>query len=154
MLGVYALVVAVVLLALGVYVLRLSRRDSPELQAFHARAVPVQAQVLELRRRVSYRHDGPNEVYRAALLRFPLPDGRIVEAESMGASKLAPAQPGETVAVRYDPQDPTRVDLAEGRGRARSQSCALTGLGVLLCFVGVVLVMFTVFVTVVLRMMS
>jgi len=47
------------------------------------------------------------------IVRFELPDGRAVEAQSRYGSRPAPASEGDTVSVLYDPRDPRRVQIGE-----------------------------------------
>ena len=53
----------------------------------------------------------------APVLRFLLPDGRQVDAESYEEVKRSPPS-GARVAVRYDPEDPTRCRV-DGRDAGR-----------------------------------
>jgi hypothetical protein len=64
------------------------------------------------------------------VLRFELPDGRPVEAESTFGSNPSPAREGDTVTVLYDPADPTdaRVEGFLSSGRLASVIGLLIGL--------------------------
>jgi hypothetical protein len=64
------------------------------------------------------------------VLRFELPDGRSVEAESTFGSNPPPARDGDTVTVLYDPADPTdaRVEGFLSSGRLHAVVGLLIGL--------------------------
>jgi hypothetical protein len=62
------------------------------------------------------------------VVRYDLPDGRTIEAQSSYGGRTAPPE-GSTVTVLYDPADPARVELEGGHATG-------TFLAVLLGFIG------------------
>ena len=62
------------------------------------------------------------------VVRFELPDGRTIEAQSSYGGRTAVPE-GATVTVLYDPADPTRIELEGGRATG-------TFLAVILGFIG------------------
>lgn len=97
---------------------------------FMLSAVTTQAQVLDLRYRSSRSNTSGRSGYYVPLLRFALPDDRIVEAQTSYGTNPPPAQPGDVVPVRYDPANPTRVELATGLGQGGTISTFFVIFGV------------------------
>jgi Protein of unknown function (DUF3592) len=62
------------------------------------------------------------------VVRFELPDGRTIEAQSSYGGRTAVPE-GATVTVLYDPAEPTRIELEGGRATG-------TFLAVILGFIG------------------
>ena len=86
------------------------------------------------------RNDPDSEGYDSlfATVRFRLADGSEVEAETMtnvGADDAV----GKPVDVRYDPADPTQMDLASSP--ARIAGWALVGVGLLLGLIGLLILL-------------
>jgi hypothetical protein len=73
--------------------------------------------------------DGINEQRAFPVLRFALPDGRVVHTESDVGSSPSPVRTGDRVTVLYDPADPTRARVA-------STTVTATIAGVMLSFIG------------------
>jgi hypothetical protein len=70
-----------------------------------------------------------SERYAYPVVRFPLPDGRVVHTESDVGSSPSPVRAGDRVDVLYDPADPTRA-------RVSSTTVTSTILSVMLIFIG------------------
>ncbi len=140
------LLTGLVALAGGVYFLVWGRRQARTAHAFGATALPAQAVVTDLRLRHQTHNQEHDDGYWVPVVRFVLPDGRQVEAETLVGSMPAPAKVGDRVPVRYDPADPHRVNLSAGRAQPASLGClwttlgsVLVGLGLLVLLVWVVL---------------
>jgi Protein of unknown function (DUF3592) len=73
--------------------------------------------------------EGTNRRYAYPVVRFPLPDGRVVHTESDVGSSPSPVSAGDRVDVLYDPVDPTRARVA-------STTITSTILSVMLIFIG------------------
>jgi hypothetical protein len=138
------------LIALGAWTVVKGRGDSAAADAFVRDAVVTEADVTDLRLKVDHRVND-RDAFFFPVVRFTLPDGRVVEAETMLGAKPAPTRVGRRVPVRYDPADPSRVVLAEGRARAGSVGCARVGLGLALVAVGLFVCLFWVLLAVVLE---
>jgi hypothetical protein len=123
------LVAAAVSAAAGVYFLTWGARGRRTAAAFQRTAVGTTAEVTDLRLRHQSHNREHDDGYWVPVVRFALPDGRIVETETRVGSMPAPARVGETVEVRYDPDDPRRVDLRHGAARSGSLGCLWSGLG-------------------------
>ncbi|MGC1206322.1 MAG: DUF3592 domain-containing protein [Ornithinimicrobium sp.] len=106
---------------------------------FLATSVTTQAQVLDLRYRQTPSHSASRGTYHP-LLRYTLPDGRIVEAEASYGSSPAPATQGQVVPVRYDPKNPTTVQLANGLVNVANVWVFFIILGLLFFVIGVVVI--------------
>jgi hypothetical protein len=123
------LVAAAVAAAAGVYFLTWGARGRRTATAFQRTAVGATAEVTELRLRHQSHNREHDDGYWVPVVRFALPDGRVVETETLVGSMPAPARVGETVEVRYDPDDPRRVDLRHGAARSGSLGCLWSALG-------------------------
>lgn len=126
-------------IAVGVWFALFGRGVARADAAFRRRAHVVEAEVLELR--TYYGEDAEIEDASGTwrhhpVVRFPLPDGRVVEAETMTGSSLAPAHAGERLQVRYDPSDPTHVDIVGGPAQRSMISGIHMALGVVLALTG------------------
>jgi len=72
------------------------------------------------------------------LVRYTLPDGRTVEAQSGYGGRTAPPE-GSAVDVLYDPADPARIELAGGRATGTFLAVILGFMGAGLLGLGAVL---------------
>jgi hypothetical protein len=100
-----ALVVSVLLALRGARERRLARH-------FEARAVAGTAEVVEARPKDVAVAGEPATIY-FHLVRLALPDGSTTTAETMAGTQPPVPRVGERVAVRYDPEHPERVVLAD-----------------------------------------
>lgn len=98
-----ALVFSVLLALRGVRERRLAA-------AFAERAVATTAEVLEARAKDVAMAGEPATIY-FHLVRFALPDGEQVTAETMAGIEPPVPRVGDRVEVRYDPEHPGRVAL-------------------------------------------
>lgn len=107
------LLIPVGFVAMGLFFAWLGLRSRRAIKSFKARAQRTNGEVTELRRHYSRSStsDGADGPVFHPVVRFALPDGREVEAESLSGSNPAPAKVGATVEVLYDPADPTRFRL-------------------------------------------
>lgn len=96
-----------VILGLGIRMMLRSHR-------FEQRALRANGVVTQLR----WSSAGGDGMAAFPVLRFELPDGRIVEAQAQQGSNPPPAQEGQPVVVLYDPDDPTIVRLQGWKGSA------------------------------------
>lgn len=117
--------------------------------AFLRRARPARARVVDIRERSRVRAQQLPTYFPVVV--FDLPDGGVVESEVLFGARPSPARVGETVEVRYDPDDPRRVALAGGMATAGSTSAFTLGLAVVLWSLGGVVVLLWVLLTLVLR---
>ena len=101
------LLIPVAFVVLGLLFAYMGLRSRRSLKAFKARAARTNGVVTELRLRWVHHSDGPDSPLHHPVVRFTLPDGREVEAESASGSNPAPAKVGATVEVLYAPEDPT-----------------------------------------------
>lgn len=92
-------------------------------------AVSATAEVTDLRLRHQRYNRQHDDGFWLPVVRFTLPDGRVVEAETLTGSMPAPARVGERVEVHYDPADPQRVNLARGLAQPGNLGCLTTALG-------------------------
>lgn len=126
------LLIPVAFVALGLLFVWIGLRNRRAVRAFKARALRSSGVVTELRRRYhrSSSGDGPDSPVFHPVVRFGLPDGREVEAESRSGSNPAPAKAGATVEVLYDPEDPTsfRVEGFWADGTLVNVGLAIFGL--------------------------
>lgn len=134
------LVAGLVAVAAGLLFGMRGRRQRAEAAAFAATAQSATAEVTDLRLRHQRYHRQHNDGFWLPVVRFTLPDGRVVEAETMTGSAPAPARVGERVEVRYDPDDPRRVNLARGFAQPGNLGCLTIALGVSLVGVGLLVV--------------
>lgn len=107
--------------------------------AFTASALTATAEVTDLRLRHQRYNREHDDGFWLPVVRFTLPDGSVVEAETLTGSMPAPARVGEQVEVRYDPEDPRRVNLAQGLAQPGNLGCLTTALAVGLVGVGLVI---------------
>ncbi len=124
------LVSGIVAIAAGMYFLVWGRRQRRAAARFDAHALLAVAEVTDLRlRRQSYNREH-DDGFWVPVVRFSLPDGRVVESETLVGSMPAPARVGDRVQVRYDAADPQRVNLAAGPAQPGALGCLWTALGV------------------------
>lgn len=114
-------------------------RQRSDASAFTASARTATAEVTDLRLRHQRYNREHDDGFWLPVVRFTLPDGRVVEAETLTGSMPAPARVGEQVEVRYDPEDPRRVNLAHGLAQPGNLGCLTTALAVGLVGVGLVI---------------
>ena len=140
---------ALVVFAAAWLTTRSARSGSARGAAFLGRSLPAQARVVDLRERSRVRSQQLPSYF--PVVTFDLPDGGVVESEVLYGARPAPARVGETVEVRYDPEDPRRVALAHGTATAGSTSAFAVGLAVVLWTLGGVVVLLWVLLKLVLR---
>lgn len=146
------LLVGLLFTGFGMFFVVSGRRRSRAWKCFVGSAQVTQAEVLELRLHVSQHADGASGYWYSPLVRFHLLDGRVVEAETMTGSSPAPARVGEVVMVRFDPADPTRVNLADGPAQGSSIGCAHTALGAGFVVLGLLVLLLWVFLELVIEL--
>jgi hypothetical protein len=141
------LLAALVSVAAGVVFIAHGRRLSAARRAFLRTAVRTQAQVIDLIERTRQGERVPDMALRAGadeslcfpLVRFTLPNGETVTAETLWGARPAPARRGQTVQIDYDPANPQRVSLATGVLATGSGAVAVymaLGIGLILSGVG------------------
>lgn len=108
---------AVACAVLGAWALLAGLRRRRVATSFLDRACETDAELVELRAKDLSLRAEPVTVY-FAVVRFVLPDGEVVEAETVNGSTTAPGVAGDRVAVRYDPEEPHRVSLVSGEDEA------------------------------------
>jgi hypothetical protein len=112
-------VVPIVIIAVAAFTLLRTVVKMVREQSFSRGALAASGEVTDVReyRRQRSRSGDRMGTYTvvtyAPVVRFPLPDGRVVDAEVYEESSRAPA-PGAQVAIRYDADDPTRCRLDGG----------------------------------------
>jgi len=132
------LVAALVAVGAGGYFLLRGGQRVRGAKEFSRSAQVANAEITDLRLRYPRHNRDHNDGWWVPVLRFSLPDGRVVEAEAMAGSNPPPGRVGEQVAVQYDPGDPARVHLARGAARPRSLGTIWMVVGTALCLVGLV----------------
>lgn len=140
----------VLLVGAGVATVVRGRRQSSRAADFVRAAAVAEAEVTDLRLKYDQRMADRPGVFHP-VVRFALPDGRRVEAETLVGAHPAPARTGQRVTVRYDPEDPRRVVLADGMAGAGSVGCFRTAFGIGLVAVGLFFVLFWLLLAVVLE---
>jgi hypothetical protein len=125
-------VIPLALVAIGAGLIWLAYRLRHGADRFALVARPASATVVSLHWR-----GHPADAF--PVLRFHLPGGELVEAESSWGSRPARLKEGDRVEILYDPRDPTRVRLPGEKAAGAFLMVALTlaglgflGLGVLL----------------------
>ena len=107
------LLVPVGFIALGLLFAFLGLRGRRQAKAFRARAARANGLVTEVRTRfvdTGGRGDTGHNLMYYPVVRFTLPDGRVVDTETPGAAP-SPAKQGAQVTVLYDPADPINAVL-------------------------------------------
>jgi hypothetical protein len=135
------LAAGLLMIAIGVATIVRARRTTARSDEFVRRSVLTQAEVTDLRLKYHRRQSGRGGAF-FPVVRFDLPDGRRVDAETLVGAHPAPARPGERVTVRYDRDDPTRVVLASGLAGPGSMGCFRAALGVVSLSMGLLLIAF------------
>ena len=134
------LAAGLVAVAAGLFFGRRGLRQRSEAADFTATAATATAEVTDLRVRYQrYNREHDDGVW-VPVVRFTLPDGRVVEGETMTGSMPAPARPGDRVEVRYDPGDPLRVNLARGLAQPGNLGCMTIALAAGLVGVGLLVI--------------
>ena len=90
-----------------------SLRSARSFQAVALRAPGIVTDLRYRTTRTTGTENGPSGSW-FPVLRFATADGRHVDTEAMYGQSPRPARVGDTVAVLYDPEDPTRAAL-EGK---------------------------------------
>lgn len=134
------LAAGLVAVAAGLYLGVRGRRQRAAASAFTATARTASAEVTDLRLRHQRYNREHDDGFWLPVVRFTLPDGRVVEAETLTGSMPAPARVGDRVEVRYDPDDPRRVNLARGFAQPGALGCLTTALAAGLVGVGLLVV--------------
>jgi hypothetical protein len=127
--AVFAGIGALVVLA-GIAVLRSGR-------AFDRRAVAAPGEVTDVR----WRWTGPatdKSPIGYPIVRFTLPDGRVVETEARSTTTFDVAEEGRSVSVLYDPDDPAQARVA-GRAGTTPVAAAALVIGGMCLLLGVAL---------------
>jgi len=132
-----ALAAAAVCIGFGTWTIVRGRQGRQAGQVFKVTARTARAEVTELRLKYGYSGnvDGGSGAF-FPVVRFTLPDGRVVEAETMTGAHPAPARVGKTVQVRYDPDNPHRVSLAKGMAQPGNVGTFQVGMGCAIIAVG------------------
>ena len=108
------LAVAAMFVAFGAGFMAVGARTRRSSREFLARAVRVPGMVTDLELHRGNRQAGDvSSGYWVPRLRFTTVDGRAVETLAMYGSVPAPARPGEQVMVLYDPDRPSRAQVAD-----------------------------------------
>lgn len=134
------LAAGLVAVAAGLFFGSRGLRQRSEAADFTATAATATAEVTDLRLRHQRYNRQHDDGFWVPVVRFALPDGRVVEAETMTGSMPAPARVGDRVEVRYDPDDPRRVNLARGPAQPGNLGCLTTVLAAGLVGVGLLVV--------------
>jgi hypothetical protein len=115
------IVIPLLLLAIGAGLIWFARRLRDD-----RATVPATGTVVGLRRRGG--DPGPSWF---PVVRFQLPDGRTVEAESTWGSRPARVREGDSIELLYDPADPTTIRLPgeQAAGAFFAVALILTGAG-------------------------
>lgn len=135
---------ALLLLAGGVFFLRNGRRFSHRHAAFVRTGLLADARVVDIARRVEDLTPTADSgtVYYYPVVEFTAPDGRPVTARTMyGVASRPPARKGQTVRVRFDPADPSRVALTTPMGGGGAIGVIQMILGAFLAAFGVFLLL-------------
>jgi hypothetical protein len=146
------LLAALVLCVVGWVLTRSARRQRASGEALLHDARDARATVVEVRERYRPRPDSDSMPTYFPVVSFPLPDGRLVEAEVLVGARPSPARKGSSVEVRYDPADPRRVVLAHGLATFGAASCFATGLGLVFWAAGGAVLLLWVLLVLVLRL--
>jgi hypothetical protein len=129
--------VGAVFAALGAGFVAIGLRTRRSSRAFMARAVRVPGLVVDLElHRGRYHHAGDvDSGVWVPRLEFTTVDGRPVQMLAMYGSVPAPARRGDQVMVLYDPDQPTRAQVADRKlasGGCLSAAMLVAGTGALL----------------------
>ncbi len=127
--------VAAVFAAVGLFLVFAGIRSRRAGSAFAGRAQRAPGVVTGLHSRVATRSSTGTTLF--PVVRFTLPDGRVVEAESSIGSTPPAAREGDSVTVLYDPDEPTVVLLERQVGTGRVVSGCVTAFGAAFAVLGV-----------------
>ena len=124
---------------LGSAFVRMGVRGRGVSREFERVAQRAQGEVTDIR----YERVGPpgdSSSHRIPVLRFTLPDGRVVETEGRMGTSAVTVRTGQRVTVLYDPEQPTRarVEGQFGGGAALAHGCGAS-IGALFAVVGLLL---------------
>lgn len=128
--------------AVGLYFVIVGRRGTAKGTEVRRNWHRTTGKVLELRTRYPNRvHREPtSQPWYMPVVEFALPDGRVVQAESLTGGRPAPAKVGAVVPIYVDPDDPLRVMVDKGMAGPGKTGTGFTVLGALamtFAFVGV-----------------
>ena len=127
MIGIVFAVVGVVLLAIGVKIYLSTKK-------FLATAVGAQGTVIEMVERTRRDREGDVSTMWAPKVRFEVA-GKPIEFESSVGASPPRYKEGQTIDVKYDPQDPNNAKVASGSSYWTGP-IILGGLGVIFTIVG------------------
>lgn len=127
MIGIVFAVVGVVLLAIGVKIYLSTKK-------FLATAVGAQGTVIEMVERTRRDREGDVSTMWAPKVRFEVA-GKPIEFESSIGASPPRYKEGQTIDVKYDPQDPNNAKVASGSSYWTGP-IILGGLGVIFTIVG------------------
>ena len=132
------LLVPVGFIAFGLLFTFIGVRGRRQAKAFRARAARANGVVTEVRTR--FEDTGPgvdtgNSLRYYPVVRFSLPDGRVVDTETPGAAP-SPAKQGAQVTVLYDPGAPTNAVLDSGWSDGTTGSGCITAFGIVFAVLG------------------
>lgn len=146
------LLAAMIAIAAGIWIASRGRGVISDDEKFVRSAQQTDAEVLEVRTRYPDPvHRDHDDWWYVPVVRFALPDGRVVEAETMTGSRPAPATEGQQVRVRYDPADPTRVSLAQGLAQKSNLGGLQMALGIGISVLGLMMLGFWALIVLVLK---
>ena len=133
LIGIIFAIVGAALLVIGVVVFSRTRR-------FLATAVSAQGTVLEMIQRTSKDREGAVSTVWAPRVRFSA-SGQTIEFESKVGSSPPRYKEGDTLEVKYDPQDPNNARVAAGSSMWLVP-VLLGGIGVVFLILGLALAIF------------
>jgi hypothetical protein len=99
--------------AVGAFFAWYGIRNARAADAFRRAALPAQAEITDVRWE-AIGHPGDTDMVAFAVVRFTLPDGRIVETQTDHGTNWPPGKAGDRVDVLYLPDDPTRARIEGG----------------------------------------
>lgn len=108
--------VPLAILAGGIWVIVLGRRGQAGGRTVRQEWVRTSGVIESLREHYpqSVHHQTSDQPWYSPVVRFQLPDGRQVQAESQTGSRPAPGRVGEAIPLYYDPKDPRKVQVDAG----------------------------------------
>lgn len=134
----FILIGGLVAIVAGLWFVSQGRKRMRRYAEFKANSAQTTAVVTDLRfRRTRRGVDDEREAYWVPVVRFELPDGRTMEAESMVGSTPTPFDAGDEVPVSYDPADPSRVSVTEGLAQPSTLGGLHVALGIFMALFGV-----------------
>ena len=126
------LLVPVGFIAFGLLFAFVGLRGRKQAKAFRARAARAPGVVTEVRTRFVDTGGGVDtggSLMYYPVVRFTLPDGRVVDTETPGAAP-SPARQGAQVTVLYDPNSPTEAVLDSSWSDGTTGSGCITAFGI------------------------